>query len=192
MEEYTPHDLRPGILVVDDEPGIRDTLWTILKKNYRAFRAGTGEEAMDLITQEEIHVVLLDILLPGLGGLDVLKWIKERFEDIEVIMITAVRDIETAVEAMKNKAFDYITKEFDYDEISAVVNRALEKQKLFREIQYLNSEIRNYVEEDFVVGRSPSFSRVLDILKRAAEVETTVLLLGESGTGKEQLARFIH
>jgi len=192
MEQYPHHDLRPGILVVDDDPGIRDTLWAILKKDYRAYRAATGEEAMGLITQEEIHVVLLDILLPGIGGLDVLKWIKERFEDIEVIMITAVKDVGTAVEAMKSRAFDYITKEFDYDDVRAVIERALEKQKLCRQIQYLHSEMSNYVDEDFVVGRSVSITNILDVLKRAAEIETTVLLLGESGTGKEQLARFVH
>ncbi|MEK6570169.1 MAG: response regulator, partial [Bacteroidota bacterium] len=107
----------PIVLIVDDDQGIRDTLEAILKKSYRVIQAGDGETALRLVNEREVRVVLLDIRLPGIDGMEVLKQIKERYDDVEVVMITAVREVETAVQAMKLGAYDYITKEFNYDEV---------------------------------------------------------------------------
>ncbi|MDY6844885.1 MAG: sigma-54 dependent transcriptional regulator, partial [Thermodesulfobacteriota bacterium] len=181
-----------SILIVDDDESMRDTIEAILKKNHNVRKVGSGEDALHIVEREEVSIVLLDIMLPGMSGLDVLEKIKEKYTDIEIIMITVVKDVETAVKAMKLGAYDYITKDFGYEEIQALVERILEKQHANKELLYLQSEIERYIDDDFIVGKSESMKRVYDVIQKVAELPATLLITGQSGTGKELVARIIH
>ncbi len=183
---------QPSILIVDDDEGMRDTLDAILQKKYSVLKADGGRRALELIGENEIQVVLLDVLLPDLNGLEVLSQIKDRYPDIEVIMITAVKEVDTAVQAMKKGAFHYITKAFDYEEILALVGKVIEKQKDIRELLYLRSEMEQFVETEFIIGRTKKMRNIHELIRKVAKLPATVLILGESGTGKQLLARFIH
>jgi DNA-binding NtrC family response regulator len=183
---------RPTVLIVDDDEGIRDTLEAILKKEYSVIKAEDGETALRIVEVEEINVILLDIMLPGMGGLEVLEKVKERFEDIDVIMITVVKEIDSVVNAMRLGAYDYIGKDFDYDEVTTLVERVIEKQNKDRELIYLHSEIERYIEYDFIMGKTPQMKEVYDVIQKVARLPATVLIRGESGTGKELVARIIH
>lgn len=183
---------KPTILIVDDDQGIRDTLGLILKKNYRVLTAPDGETGLQLFDTNSIDVVLLDIKLPGLDGLEVLKRIKESQELTEVIMITVIKEIDTAVEAIKLGAYDYITKEFEYDTVENLVHRALEKKTLLKKVFYLHSELEHLIEQEFIIGVGDNMKEVYTVIEKTAELPTIVLVRGESGTGKELVARIIH
>ncbi len=183
---------RPTVLIVDDDESIRDTLEAILQKNYGVIKAEDGETALRIAEAEEVNVILLDIMLPGMGGLEVLEKIKERFEDIDVVMITVVKEIDSVVKAMKLGAYDYIGKDFDYDEVITLVDRVMEKQSKDRELIYLHSEMERYIEYDFIMGKTPQMKEVYDVIQKVARLPATVLIRGESGTGKELVARIVH
>ncbi len=183
---------RPTILLVDDDESIRDTLEAILQKDYNVLKAPNGHTGLQLIHAHDIQIVLLDLLLPDLNGLEVLKQIKDRFSDIEVIMITAVKEVGTAVQAMKLGAYHYITKSFDYDEILALVGKVVERQRDVRELLYLRSEIEQLAEAEFITGRTKKMQEIYNLVQKVAKLPATVLILGESGTGKQLLARYIH
>jgi DNA-binding NtrC family response regulator len=183
---------RPTILLVDDDESIRDTLEAILRKDYNVLKAPNGHAGLQLIHAHDIQIVLLDLLLPDLNGLEVLKQIKDRFSDIEVIMITAVKEVGTAVQAMKLGAYHYITKSFDYDEILALVGKVVERQRDVRELLYLRSEIEQLAEAEFITGRTKKMQEIYNLVQKVAKLPATVLILGESGTGKQLLARYIH
>jgi DNA-binding NtrC family response regulator len=185
-------DTRPTVLIVDDDESMRDTLEAILKKDYAVIKAEDGERALRIAEAEEVNVTLLDIMLPGMGGLEVLEKITERFADIDVIMITVVKDIDSVVKAMKLGAYDYIGKDFDYDEVITLVDRVIEKQRKDRELVYLHSEMERYIEYDFIMGKTPQMKEVYDVIQKVARLPATVLIRGESGTGKELVARIIH
>jgi len=180
------------VLIVDDDESMRDTLEAILKNDYAVIKAEDGETALRIAGAEEVNVILLDIMLPGMGGLEVLEKIKERFEDIDVIMITVVKEIDSVVKAMKLGAYDYISKDFEYDEVITLVDRVIEKQRKDRELIYLHSEMERYIEYDFILGKTPQMKEVYDVIQKVARLPATVLIRGESGTGKELVARIIH
>jgi DNA-binding NtrC family response regulator len=183
---------RSTVLIVDDDESMRETLEAILKKDYMVIKAEDGETALRIAEAEEVNVILLDIMLPGMGGLEVLEKIKERFEDIDVIMITVVKEIDSVVKAMKLGAYDYIGKDFDYDEVLTLMDRVIEKQMKDRELIYLHSEMERYIEYDFIVGKSSQMKEVYDVIQKVARLPATVLIRGQSGTGKELVARIIH
>jgi two-component system response regulator PilR (NtrC family) len=183
---------RPTVLIVDDDESIRDTLEAILKENYTVIKAEDGETALRIVEAEEVNVILLDIMLPGMGGLEVLERINERFEDIDVIMITVVKEVDSVVKAMKLGAYDYIGKDFDYDDVITLVDRVMEKQRKDRELIYLHSEMERYIEYDFIMGKTPQMKEIYDVIQKVARLPATVLIRGESGTGKELVARIIH
>src|SRR5205085_1713812 len=180
------------VLVVDDDEGMRDTLTAILKREYRVLRVASGEAALPILNREDIDLVLLDVRLPGISGLEVLRIVKENYSLVEVIMISAVNDIETAVQAMKNGAFHYINKEFDYDLLRSLVRNASERQDLNRQVLTLSAQVADQTEREFVVGPSKIARDIVDLVHKIAKLSATVLILGESGTGKELLARLIH
>ena len=180
------------ILLVDDDPGMIDTLEAILKDKYAVIKSSDGETALKLMDKEDINVAILDIRLPGIDGIEVLKHIKDRHEDIEAIMISAVKDIKIAVSAMKMGAYDYITKDFDYDEVIGLVDKVIEKQNMSRELVYLHSEMEKHLGEDYYAGKSIKMREIYDLVSKVAKLPATVLIGGESGTGKELLARLIH
>lgn len=180
------------ILIVDDDLGMRVLLETILKDTYVVYTAENIQEAHDVLKNHAVDVALLDIRLGTASGIDLLKHIKRHYDKIEVVMITAIKEIRTAVETIKLGAFDYINKEFDYDEIRLLVDKALQKRRLFGELQTLRSEISERAAYDMIVGFNRQMVEIETIINRVAKTPSSILLTGESGTGKEIIARKIH
>ena len=180
------------VLITDDDEGMRDTLCAILKRDYKVLLAATGEEALTLLKKEDVDLMLLDVRLPGIGGLEVLKIVRENYSLVEVIMVSAVTEVEVAVQAMKNGAYHYITKEFDYDGLRSLVRNALEHQDLSRQVISLSAQVADQNEREFVLGPSRVMREIVDLAYKVAKLPATVLVLGESGTGKELLARLLH
>ncbi len=181
------------ILIVDDELGARESLRIILKnRGYNLLVAASGKEALRIYRQDHPHITLLDIIMPDLDGLKVLKEIKRIDAKALVIMITAAKSIETAVEAMKLGAYDYITKPFNVDEIRLIVKKAFSNLDLVGEVEYLRAEIGRVYGLDNIIGKSKAIKNISSLIKRVADTKLTVLIQGESGTGKELVARAIH
>jgi two-component system, NtrC family, response regulator AtoC len=180
------------VLIVDDDEGMRDTLTAILKREYRILNASTGEAALPILNREDVDLMLLDVRLPGISGFEVLRIVKENYSLVEVLMISAITEIETAVQAMKHGAYHYINKDFDYDQLRSLVGNASERQDLNRQVLTLSAQVADQTEREFVVGPSKSARDIVDLVQKIAKLSATVLILGESGTGKELLARFIH
>jgi DNA-binding NtrC family response regulator len=182
------------ILVVDDEQLIRWSLEQSLKKQgYEVTTAASGEDALRVLREETPDLMLLDIQLPGMNGMDVLEKVKDLEEDIIVIMLTALGVLETAVKAMRMGAYDYINKPFNLDELAIVIKKALETGELKREVAQLRSEqSRNYGISK-IIGVSRHMKNVLSMVEKVAKSDaSTVLIQGESGTGKELIAKAIH
>jgi DNA-binding NtrC family response regulator len=182
---------RGTILVVDDDRDIREVVSDRLDAlGYRVLSAGNGREAVELLDKQNPQLVLLDIEMPEMNGLEVLKEIRKRGRDVTVVMITAYGTIERAVEAMKQGAYDFIPKPFEPDHITLIVEKALERERLKRQVEVLTEEVCERYR--MVVGKSPKIVEATDLAKKAANSRSTVLLLGESGTGKEIFARAVH
>src|SRR3954470_7857160 len=180
------------VLIVDDDEGMRDTLTAILKREYRVLRVSSGEAALPVLNREDVDLMLLDVRLPGISGFEVLRIVKENYSLIEVLMISAVTEIETAVQAMKLGAYHYITKDFDYDQLRSLVRNASERQDLNRQVLTLSAQVADQTEREFIVGPSKMTRDIVDLVHKIGKLSATVLILGESGTGKELLARLIH
>jgi DNA-binding NtrC family response regulator len=180
------------VLIVDDDEGMRDTLTAILKREYRVLRVASGEAALPVLNREDVDLVLLDVRLPGISGFELLCIVKENYSLVEVIMISAIHEIETAVQAMKHGAYHYVTKDFDYDQLRSLVSNASERQDLNRQVLTLSAQVADQTEREFVVGSSKNTRDIVDLVHKIAKLPATVLILGESGTGKELLARLIH
>jgi two-component system response regulator AtoC len=190
VREVTPK--LKTVLIVDDDEGMRDTLTAILKREYRVLRVASGEAALPVLNKEDVDLLLLDVRLPGISGFEVLRIVKENYSLIEVIMISAIQEIETAVQAMKHGAYHYITKEFDYDQLRSLVRNAAERQDLNRQVLTLSAQVADQAEREFIVGPSKNTRDIVDLVHKVAKLSATILILGESGTGKELLARLIH
>ncbi len=181
------------ILVVDDEPGMRTFLEIILRKEgYSVETASDGMKALDNINNNVFDLAILDMLMPVMNGIEVLKRIIEKSPETTVIIITAFASHETAIEAMKLGAYDYITKPFKIDEIKLVIKKALDKKGLERENLRLRKELQTKYGFANIIGRSIDISKVFELIKRVSELKVNVLITGESGTGKELVARAIH
>lgn len=185
---------RAKILVVDDEHLIRWSLEQSLRKQgYEVLMAASGEEALKIIQEDSPDLVLLDIQLPGMDGLEVLSRAKEVDEELIVIMVTALGVLETAVKAMRMGAYDYINKPFNLDELSIIVRKALETSSLRKEVAQLRSTQSKKYGIDQIIARSRYMQQVLDMVRKVAKSDaSTVLIQGESGTGKELIAKAIH
>jgi len=181
------------ILVVDDEPGMRTFLEIILRKEgYSVETASDGMKALDNINNNVFDLAILDMLMPVMNGIEVLKRIIEKSPETTVIIITAFASHETAIEAMKLGAYDYITKPFKIDEIKLVIKKALDKKGLERENLRLRKELQTKYGFANIIGRSIDISKVFELIKRVSELKVNVLITGESGTGKELVARAVH
>ncbi len=181
------------ILIVDDEKLVRWSLQEdFQKEGYQVDVAEDGREALARIEKEQYDLILLDIRLPDISGIEVLQKVRQRVPHLTVVMMTAYGDIETAVKAMKAGAFDFITKPFNLGEIRMRVERSLETLRLKEEVSYLRRFQREQLGVDRFIGRSKEMRELFDLIEKLAKTESTVLILGESGTGKDLAARYIH
>jgi DNA-binding NtrC family response regulator len=182
------------ILLVDDQDTIRFFLEKTLKQEgYEAVTARTGAEAVAKAREVVPDLVLLDLKLPDMDGLEVLRRIKEIFPEIGIVMITAFGDVETAVTAMKNGAYDFVSKPINLDQLLMVIRKGLESERLNREVLQLKRQMDPQVGFDYILGESPAMKRVIDVVQQVAKSDTTTVLIeGESGVGKEMIARMIH
>jgi DNA-binding NtrC family response regulator len=181
------------ILIVDDEEKIRRILGLMLRdQGHQVEEAGAGEEALAACGELHPDLVLLDLKLPGVDGLETLARVKESQPQASVIMMTAFGTINSAVEAMRRGAYDYVTKPFDNDALLLVVERALEMRRLSREVEALRDDLEARYGFAEIIGISPGIQEVFRTMAKVARVAATVLVTGESGTGKELVARAIH
>jgi two-component system, NtrC family, response regulator AtoC len=181
------------ILVVDDDSDARTTLVRVLEKEgYTAVGASTAEDALDRFDRTIFDLVLTDIRMEGMDGIELLRAIKTRRTDVPVIIMTAFASIDTAVQAIDERAYDYIRKPYQLAEMRASVKRALDHGALARENLELKHELVREMSSDRIVGTSPSMVEVYKIIARVAKTDTTILITGESGTGKEMVARAVH
>src|SRR2546421_1583053 len=184
--------VRPVVLVVDDDHGVRESFRLILQGRYEVLEAADGRQALERLRASPVDLVLLDIRLPEMDGIEVLERMKAVDDGVEVILVTAVKTVRIAVDAMKLGAFDYLTKPFDEDELLSLIRRALEKRSLEREVAFLRSELARQHDFDELVGQHPEMQKLYRLISQVARTTTTVVITGESGTGKELIARAIH
>ena len=180
------------VLIVTDDRETQDTLMDILKRGYRVLKVNSGEAALTTLSREHVELLLLDVRLPGISGFELLRIVKENYALLEVIMISSVSEIETAVQAIKHGAYHYITKDVDHEQLRSLVRNASEHQTLSRRVLTLSAQVTDQSEREFVVGPSKAIRDVVGLVHKVAKLSATVLILGESGTGKELLARLIH
>lgn len=180
------------ILVVDDENGVRQSFNMVLKDDYNVLLAANGEEAMAIFKKNRVDLILMDIRLPDTDGITLLQKLKEIEPDTEIIMVTAVKEIQTAVKAIKLGAYEYVIKPFVVDDVLTIISRALEKGRLVREVTYLRSELERVKPFEKMVGKDEKMIKLFDLISTVAGSDGAVLVQGESGTGKELVARAIH
>ncbi|MFQ5770758.1 MAG: sigma-54-dependent transcriptional regulator, partial [bacterium] len=182
-----------SILIVDDESSVRESLEKALKSaGYFTTTASSGNEAKERLTENNFDIVLSDLKMPNGDGIDLLKTIKKNYASIEMILLTGYGTIETAVEAMKEGAYDFITKPVKKAVILSTVERAIERQNLTQENKYLKAQLGKGPVCNEIIGKSQALHAVLEMVDRVAPLVSTVLITGASGTGKELIARTIH
>jgi two-component system response regulator PilR (NtrC family) len=182
-----------SILIVDDEEVLQDVLSSLLRKEgYDVLSARSGEEGLEVLAENDVDLVLLDLMLPGISGQDVLQKIRRSDPDTVVVVVTAYSSIEGAIEAMRSGAFHYIPKPFKNQEVLLTVRKGLEQRRLTTENRSLREQLRERYSFGNIVGKSKPMSEVYDLIRLAAPSKSNILVLGESGTGKELVAKAIH
>jgi DNA-binding NtrC family response regulator len=181
------------ILIVDDELVVRDSLdrW-FTSEGYTAYPAASAREALETIAKREFDIALLDIKMPGMDGMELQARLEDADPDLTIIIMTGYASVETAVQALKRGAYDYITKPVDPDELSHLVANALEHKRARREVAQLRQEMQEIAPGTELIGKSPAMRKMMELIEMVAPTEATVLITGESGTGKEVVARAIH
>jgi two-component system, NtrC family, response regulator AtoC len=182
-----------NILLIEDDQGSREALLILLKGSGFAVKGcASGKEGLSLMAGERFDIVISDLLLPDMSGLEILTRIKQDSPRTEVILVTGHASAETAVQAMKNGAYDYITKPLNIDELRIIIDKAVEKGQLLQENVYLRKQLREKYEFSNIIGNSQAMQQLFSRMKRIIKTDSTVLILGESGTGKELVAKAIH
>ncbi|KAB0665096.1 sigma-54-dependent Fis family transcriptional regulator [Oryzomonas japonica] len=185
--------MKPKILIIDDDTSLRRVLeYNLQEAGYQVVAATSGEEGLRLFADEAPALVITDMKMPGMDGLQVLKAVKERSPETLVMIITAFGTVDIAVEAMKLGAYDYITKPFNRDELRLTVGKALQFTGMAAENKRLKNQLADQSDFRTIVGASRQMERVFDVVRKVADSEAAVLITGESGTGKELVARSIH
>ena len=181
------------ILIVDDEKNYRVVLEALLApEGYEILTAGTGREALKLVREADVDLVITDMKMPGMSGMELLDGAKEIKPDLPVIMMTAYGTIEMAVEAMKKQAYDYITKPFQNEELKLTIRKALENYRLLRENQRLSDALLSQYRYGNIIGKSKPMREIFDLIAKVSRSKASVLITGASGTGKELIAKAIH
>jgi len=184
---------KPRILVVDDEWAMQEALRDWLKEDgYEVGLASSGEEAIVKAKQKNWEVILLDLKMPGMDGLEALKRLKEVNPEAEILMMTAYATVDTAVQAMKEGAFDYLVKPFDPDEVQMQIKKIVQHKDLVLENLLLRKTLEEKFQYDEIIGKSDAMQEIFGMISRVAPTDSTVLITGESGTGKELIAQAIH
>jgi two-component system response regulator PilR (NtrC family) len=182
-----------NILIIDDEEVLQDVLTFLLRKEgHTTFSATSGEEGLEVLAREEMDLVLLDLMLPGMHGMEVLREIRRHYPEQVVVVITAFSSIESAIQAMREWAFLYIPKPFKNEEVLLTVRKGLEQRLLRAENQSLREQLRQRFAFDNIIGKSKPMQQVYELIQLAAPAKSNMLILGESGTGKELVAKAIH
>jgi len=180
------------ILVVDDEPAVREAMTDWLREDgYEVAAAASGFEAVEKVEEQDWNIMLLDLKMPGMDGIETMKQVKERSPEIEIIMVTAFATVDTAVEAMRQGAFDYLVKPVEPEELDLQIKKILSHQNLVLENLLLKQKLEEEFEDE-IVGKSEAMQHVYEFITQVAATDSTVLITGESGTGKELVARAIH
>ena len=186
-------DNKEKILIVDDEKIVRESLYHWFEDdNYEVDTAEDGETALNKYAKDKYDLLLVDMKMPGMSGLDLLSKIKAIDKDALIILITAFASVPTAITALKNGAYDYVTKPVDPDELAHLVKRALEQRALKRENIQLKENIDEIIKPDNLIGESFQMKKIYELVHTVARTDTTVMIRGESGTGKELVAKAIH
>ncbi len=182
-----------NILIIDDEEVLQDILTVLIRKEgHTPITAATGEEGLAVLEREEIDLILLDLMLPGMHGMEVLREARRRDPDVVVVMITAFSSIENAIEAMREGAFHYIPKPFKNEEVMLTVRKGLDQRRLTAENRALREQLRQRFGFDNILGKSKPMQQVYELIQLASPAKSNILVLGESGTGKELVAKAIH
>jgi two-component system NtrC family response regulator len=181
-----------NVLIVARDEIMRNRISAALRPDFRSTHAASGETALPVMQREQVDVALVDVDLPGISGLELLRIIRENFNLTEVLVISAIRDVNVVVEAVKGGAFHYITEDFSPEGLRSLVRHACERQELNRQLLALSAQVRDQSEVDFVVGNSQPMKDIVELVHKVAKLTATVLILGESGTGKELIARLLH
>jgi DNA-binding NtrC family response regulator len=185
-------EIKPTLLIVDDELGARQSLEVILEDDFQVLTAESGQEALQVVQKESVDLVLLDIHMPEMDGLEVLRRIRERDDEIDIIIVSALNLARKAVEAIKLGAYDYITKPYEPEDILSTVARVIHKRNLHRELDFLRREVEASRGFDQIITQNKTMLQIFERVKKVAFTSTNVLITGESGTGKELIARSIH
>jgi DNA-binding NtrC family response regulator len=181
------------ILIVDDELIMRESLAGWLERDgHEVEKTASGEEALKILKESRFDILLVDIKMEGMSGLDVLKQVKESDPDVEIVMITAYGSIATAIEAMKNGAYDYLLKPFEPDELGILIEKIIEHQAQIRENIFLKQQYEDRTRFESMIGQSKAMQEVFGLIGDIAPVGSTILITGETGTGKELAAKAIH
>src|SRR5256714_1681143 len=181
------------VLIVDDEEVLRDVLEVVLRREgFDVVLASSGEEALNVLDTEDVDLMILDVMLPGISGIDTLRAVRISNPNLPVVVITAFSSIDGAIEAMKHGAFHYIPKPFKNEEVILTVNKALEQRRLSRENERLRGELAEKYAYSNIIGKSDTMRKVFDLIRLAAPSRSNILIAGESGTGKELVAKAIH
>ena len=182
-----------SILIIDDEDILQDVLTSLLRNDgYSTFNATTAQAGLDILAKEEVDLILLDLMLPDMSGIEVLKRIRAEDPDQVVVVITAFSSIEGAIEAMREGAFHYIPKPFKNEEVLLTIRLGLERRRLTSENRQLRAELRQRFGFDNIIGKSKPMQKVFELIQLAAPAKSNILILGESGTGKELVSKAIH
>jgi len=181
-----------NILVADDEQGIRDLLSDLLKNYFHVDTVGRGDAILDIIKKQAVDILILDLHMPGMNGIEVLRRVHDEKLKIAVIVITASNDIQAAITSMKLGAYDYLVKPFDNDRLMVILKNIVEKLELETEVNRLREQIAEGFRFKNIIGKSQGMNRVFSTLEKVIDTDSTILIIGESGTGKEVIAKAVH